>query len=123
MPLYEYKCDACGAVFEVIQKFSDSPVTVHEACGGAVQRVITAPAFQFKGTGWYVTDYARKAGANGPGKGDSAEAKSVSKDSKNESKDSKSESKDSKSDAKKSDSAPARTESSTPAPAKSEKSN
>jgi putative FmdB family regulatory protein len=63
MPIYEYKCDRCGEVFEVRQKFSDQPLTAHEKCGGAVERVISAPAFQFKGSGWYVTDYAK--GGNG----------------------------------------------------------
>ncbi|MBI4877196.1 MAG: zinc ribbon domain-containing protein [Acidobacteria bacterium] len=66
MPLYEYKCDACGSVFEVIQKFADDPLSAHAGCGGRVERLISSPAFHFKGTGWYVTDYARKpAGGNG----------------------------------------------------------
>ncbi|MBV9768019.1 MAG: zinc ribbon domain-containing protein [Bryobacterales bacterium] len=69
MPIYEYKCEGCGEVFEVIQKFADEPLTVHEKCGGHVHRLLSAPALQFKGTGWYVTDYA-KAGANGPSKGE-----------------------------------------------------
>ncbi len=59
MPLYEYSCQRCGKTFEVIQKFSDEPLTVHEGCGGAVERLLSPPALQFKGTGWYVTDYAR----------------------------------------------------------------
>jgi putative FmdB family regulatory protein len=58
MPLYEYQCSKCGNVFEVRQKFSDDPVTVHENCGGDVVKLMSAPAFQFKGSGWYVTDYA-----------------------------------------------------------------
>ena len=62
MPLYEYRCQSCGAVFEVIQKFSDTPLTKHEECGGKVERLISPAAFQFKGTGWYVTDYGRKNG-------------------------------------------------------------
>ncbi len=62
MPLYEYKCDRCNAVFEVMQKFSDEPLTVHESCGGAVERLLSSPALQFKGSGWYVTDYARSGG-------------------------------------------------------------
>ncbi len=65
MPLYEYRCETCGAVFEVIQKFSDTPLAVHEGCGGNVERLISPPALQFKGTGWYVTDYGRKNGSNG----------------------------------------------------------
>src|SRR5688572_25911610 len=59
MPTYEYKCAACGDVFELKQKFSDEPLTIHEGCGGSVERIIFAPAIQFKGSGWYVTDYAR----------------------------------------------------------------
>jgi putative FmdB family regulatory protein len=59
MPLYEYLCHSCGKKFEVIQKFSDEPLTKHEECGGDVERLISAPAFHFKGTGWYVTDYAK----------------------------------------------------------------
>ena len=63
MPLYEYKCEGCGETFEVIQKFSDEPLTVHEKCGGQVHRLLSAPAFQFKGSGWYATDYAKGGGA------------------------------------------------------------
>ncbi|MBV9083917.1 MAG: zinc ribbon domain-containing protein [Acidobacteriaceae bacterium] len=59
MPLYEYQCESCGDLFEVMQKFSDPPLTTHEKCGGRVHRVLSAPALQFKGSGWYVTDYAR----------------------------------------------------------------
>ena len=59
MPLYEYQCRKCGQTYEVRQKFSDDPLTIHEGCGGEVERLISAPAFQFKGSGWYVTDYAR----------------------------------------------------------------
>jgi putative FmdB family regulatory protein len=62
MPLYEYECEACGKTFELIQKFSDTPLTVHQECGGEVHRLLSAPALQFKGKGWYVTDY-------GPGNG------------------------------------------------------
>jgi putative FmdB family regulatory protein len=59
MPLYEYQCSKCGKVFEVIQKFSDAPLTVHEDCGGQVERLLSAPAFHLKGTGWYATDYGK----------------------------------------------------------------
>lgn len=81
MPLYEYRCGACGAVFEVIQKFSDTPLTVHEGCGGPLEKVITAAALQFKGTGWYVTDYARKKNgfSNGSSKSESHDSKSAAK--------------------------------------------
>jgi len=61
MPLYEYKCEACGDVFEVKQSFSDEPLTVHAGCGGRVARLISPPALQFKGSGWYITDYARSS--------------------------------------------------------------
>ena len=76
MPLYEYKCERCGDVFEVMQKFSDAPVETHEGCGGHVERLLSAPALQFKGTGWYITDYARNSGNGKPA------GKSESKDSK-----------------------------------------
>lgn len=66
MPLYEYQCEGCGEVFERIQKFSDAPITVHEKCGGRVHRLLSAPALQFKGSGWYVTDYAKGSGNGSP---------------------------------------------------------
>ena len=59
MPLYEYKCKKCGKVFEKLQGLSAKPVTVHENCGGAVEKLVSTSAFQFKGTGWYATDYAK----------------------------------------------------------------
>ena len=62
MPLYEYQCDSCGARFELIRKFSDPPLTVCPKCGKeTVQKLISAPAFQFKGSGFYITDYAKKS--------------------------------------------------------------
>lgn len=60
MPLYEYECAACGRRFELIQKFSDPPEAACAACGSTAQRLLSRPSFQFKGSGWYVTDYARK---------------------------------------------------------------
>src|SRR5690349_17795368 len=61
VPLYEYECDACGCRFEVIQKFSDSAVEACKECGkGPVRRLLSSPAIQFKGTGWYITDYSQK---------------------------------------------------------------
>lgn len=60
MPLYEYECGACGHRFEVIQKFSDSPIERCPLCSEPVHKLLSAPAIQFKGTGWYVTDYASK---------------------------------------------------------------
>src|SRR5262249_46730536 len=61
MPLYEYQCKKCGHRFEKIQKFSDKAVRKCPECGGPVEQVISAPAVQFKGSGWYVTDYAKKS--------------------------------------------------------------
>jgi putative FmdB family regulatory protein len=69
VPLYEYQCPKCGR-FELIQKFSDGPLTTCPTCGSEVQKLLSAPAIQFKGTGWYITDYARKS--EGKGKGESA---------------------------------------------------
>ena len=61
MPLYEYECDACGRRFEVIQKYSDPSVEVCKECGkGPVRRLLSSPAIQFKGSGFYITDYAQK---------------------------------------------------------------
>jgi putative FmdB family regulatory protein len=79
MPLYEYACDRCGKTFEVMQKFADEPLTIHENCGGKVERLLSAPALQFKGTGWYVTDYARNNGGSANGSGAKTEAKTESK--------------------------------------------
>jgi putative FmdB family regulatory protein len=62
VPLYEYHCSRCGR-FEVIRRFSDSPLAHCPTCDGAVDKLISAPAIQFKGSGWYVTDYARKPAA------------------------------------------------------------
>ena len=61
MPLYEYECEACGNRFERIQKLSDPPVGECPKCGGVVRKLISSPAIQFNGSGWYVTDYAKKA--------------------------------------------------------------
>jgi putative FmdB family regulatory protein len=61
MPLYEYECEGCHRRFEVIQKFSDPPVARCEVCGAAVRKLLSSPAIQFKGSGWYITDYARKS--------------------------------------------------------------
>jgi putative FmdB family regulatory protein len=66
MPLYEYQCDACAHRFEVIQKYSDAPVDACPKCGGAVSKLLSSPAIQFKGSGWYITDYAR-SGKSDPG--------------------------------------------------------
>ncbi len=74
MPLYEYACGSCGHRFERIQKFSDPPVATCPECGGAVEKLISSPAIQFKGTGWYITDYAR-SGGSGKGTSEKSEKK------------------------------------------------
>jgi putative FmdB family regulatory protein len=90
MPLYEYKCETCGDKFEVIQKFSDQPLILHEKCGGKVERLISPPALQFKGSGWYVTDYGKgnskdpkpnADGAKGSGKSEKSNGTSTASDS------------------------------------------
>lgn len=94
MPLYEYQCDACAHRFEVIQKFSDPPIEVCPKCGSPVHKLLSSPAIQFKGSGWYITDYARA------GKTDSANVSAGKTDS--------------------ATSEPAKTSSDTPAASKSE---
>lgn len=99
MPLYEYECPKDG-VFELVRKFSDPPLSACPKCSGPIEKLASAPAIQFKGTGWYVTDYARKGKSDdgGSAKSDKSESESKSdksKSDKSESK-SKSESKDSK---------------------------
>ncbi|HSB15111.1 MAG TPA: FmdB family zinc ribbon protein [Bryobacteraceae bacterium] len=74
MPLYEYRCTECGDVFEVIQKLSDAPLTVHKKCGGTVERLVSPSALQFKGSGWYVTDYARGSSSGSPSGKDGKDA-------------------------------------------------
>ncbi len=62
MPLYEYECTKCGHRFEVIRRFSDPHEKKCPICKGAVRKLLSAPAIQFKGTGWYITDYSRRGG-------------------------------------------------------------
>jgi len=71
MPLYEYECKKCGHRFERIQRFSDAMVKKCPQCGGKVEQLISAPAVQFKGSGWYVTDYAKKSSGSSGSKSDS----------------------------------------------------
>jgi putative FmdB family regulatory protein len=59
MPLYEYLCESCGRTIEVIQSFSEAPLSLCDRCGGALKKLLSSPAFQFKGSGWYVSDYGR----------------------------------------------------------------
>ena len=75
MPLYEYKCRKCGFTFEVLQKTSDEPLKTCQTCGGRLQKLLSSPAIQFKGSGWYVTDYARKGSLAKPNKHEGAGAK------------------------------------------------
>ena len=104
LPLYEYQCTKCKHTFEKIQKFSDPPVTKCPECGGKVEQLLSAPAIQFKGAGWYVNDYAKKSGSPSGSKGGSdvsSSSESKSSDSKSDTKsESKSESKSSPKDTK-----------------------
>ncbi len=87
MPLYEYRCEACGRSLEVIQKFSEDPLTECPDCGGRLERLLSAPAIQFKGSGWYITDYARKSNGDKSAKDSSASEKpGAKKESQSESK-------------------------------------
>ena len=72
MPIYEYRCRKCGAHAEKIRKFSDPPLTTCETCGGELEQLLSSPAIQFKGSGWYVTDYARKSSPPESGKAEGA---------------------------------------------------
>jgi putative FmdB family regulatory protein len=94
MPLYEYQCDKCGHRFEVIQKYSDPPIAVCPKCGGEVHKLFSSPAIQFKGSGFYITDYARagksesEGGSTSKGEGSNgtAEKKTDAAESKSEAK-------------------------------------
>lgn len=81
MPLYEYQCESCGQRFEVIQKFSDPPVECCRVCRGPVKKLLSSPAIQFKGSGFYITDYARKSGEKGSPASDSSSPSSSSSSS------------------------------------------
>ena len=71
MPLYEYECETCGKRFELIQKFSDPPADTCPTCGAHVRKLLSSPAIQFKGTGWYVSDYPSKTRSEGSSAGGS----------------------------------------------------
>ena len=79
MPLYEYQCESCGHRFEVIHKFSDATVRTCPNCAGTVRRLLSSPAIQFKGSGFYITDYARKSSAGSASGKDSESKPSQSK--------------------------------------------
>jgi putative FmdB family regulatory protein len=100
MPLYEYECKKCHHRFERIQKFSDPHVKKCPECGGPIEQVISAPAVQFKGSGWYVTDYAKKSST---GSASSSSNGDSSKDSKPKSEDSSKSESTAKSEASKSE--------------------
>ena len=89
MPLYEYQCQACERRFEVIQKFSDALLTVCEDCGGDLKKLLSPPAIQFKGSGWYVTDYGGKGKSDGDeGKKDEGKKEDKKNEAKSEQSDS-----------------------------------
>jgi putative FmdB family regulatory protein len=81
VPLYEYRCKKCQHTFEKIRQFSDPPVKKCPKCGGPVEQLLSAPAVQFKGSGWYVTDYARKGGSDNSGSDKSGSDGSKTSDS------------------------------------------
>jgi putative FmdB family regulatory protein len=81
MPLHEYQCEQCGERFEKIHKFSDPPIDVCPKCGGGpVHKLISAPAFHLKGSGWYITDYARKDSGGGGKTDDSGKESAANTD-------------------------------------------
>lgn len=83
MPLYEYHCEACGRRFEVIRKFSDPELDTCTLCGkGPVRRQISSPAIQFKGSGWYITDYSQKGKSTGESSGTESSGTSSAADAK-----------------------------------------
>ncbi len=86
MPIYEYTCTKCGHEFEVMQKFSDKPIRKCEKCGGKVKKQISSTAFVLKGTGWYVTDYARKDKGENKNSTEKKEPKTEKKETKKEEK-------------------------------------
>lgn len=88
MPLYEYECNSCGHRFEVIQKFSDAPIDTCPKCGKTVHKLISSPAIQFKGTGWYITDYAKKDSTSATKAGNAKEGSTSSSESSSSSSDS-----------------------------------
>jgi putative FmdB family regulatory protein len=95
MPLYEYQCDACAHRFEVIQKYSDAPIDTCPKCAGSVKKLFSSPAIQFKGSGFYITDYARSGS-----KGDSGSGSSTSNSESGKSESGKSEGASSSSESK-----------------------
>jgi putative FmdB family regulatory protein len=114
MPLYEYQCESCNKVTEKIQKFSDPLLEICPSCGGPVKKLLSSPAFHLKGSGWYLTDYARKSGDGKTAKGDNSESsekaeKSEKSEQADKSEKSEKSEKTEKSDTAKTDSKPAST--------------
>jgi putative FmdB family regulatory protein len=107
LPLYEYQCKKCGKRMEKIRKFSDPPLTVCESCGGKLEQLLSSPAIQFKGSGWYVTDYAKKSPASSSGSSDDSSSSSEKKEKAEAKADAKSDAKsEGKSEAKESSNKP-----------------
>jgi putative FmdB family regulatory protein len=86
MPIYEYKCNKCGHITEIWQKFSDPPLGQCEVCGGSVKKIISQNTFHLKGSGWYVTDYASGSSKNKPAKKEGKEKESKDTNKKDSSK-------------------------------------
>jgi putative FmdB family regulatory protein len=86
MPIYEYKCSSCDRQFETMQRLADAPLTTCETCGGDLEKLISAPSFQFKGSGWYVTDYTKSGKKDDSGK-DGSYKYGANQDSKKDRKD------------------------------------
>lgn len=86
MPLYEYQCEACSHRFERIQKFSDPPADACPQCGGAVRKLISSPAIQFKGSGFYITDYGKSGAGASESKAQKADKESAAGEKKSEAK-------------------------------------
>jgi len=105
MPLYEYQCEKCAHRFEVIQKYSDAPIAICPKCGGPVMKLLSSPAIQFKGSGWYITDYAKS------GSRDSKDSKDHAPGSSSSSSETKTETKSETKPESKSDSKPSTSES------------
>ena len=101
MPLYEYECEACQKRFEKIQKYTDAPPDVCPHCGkGPIKKLFSSPAIQFKGSGFYITDYAKKSTSEAGSKSSSEGSSSSSESKSSESKSSETKSSESKSDSK-----------------------
>jgi putative FmdB family regulatory protein len=101
VPIYEYRCTKCGHRFEAIQKVSDAHLSKCEKCKGKTERLISSPAIQFKGSGWYITDYARKGQSDSKGSSESSSSEKTSESSSSEGASEKSGSKKKKKDKEK----------------------